>query len=233
MRYMYSDRGQGAASQRSRLRTLKVHAQRHGWLSALLLLILQPLENSKILRIGYVFVTSTAPVSPEPKVDVDQLTARLLDEKEIRQRASRNEDWFFREAVERSLQRGERCFGAYIGDQLATSIWYTEKPLMQLGAVLVMPPGMVFSHRRFTKPEWRGRKIAVWAGWHGRAALHATGTLWTCGVIYATNASSMASSRKGGGQIVGRILQFGPDRWRLSFLSRMDPRCPVIRVTGS
>ncbi|MFM7783629.1 MAG: hypothetical protein ACKPE6_03125 [Gammaproteobacteria bacterium] len=156
------------------------------------------------------------------------MEARFLEESEVRELSAAGADWFFPAAVERSLARGERCFGLFADGQLATTIWYSPGPLKQFGLELEAIPRSVFAHRRFTKPEWRGKNLAGWSGLHGRARLREEGIDWILGTIYATNASSIRQSNKMDGRCVGWILQLGPDRLGWSILIPKKPGDPLV-----
>lgn len=205
--------------------TLRQHLARHGLCSTLGLLILQPLENLRVLRIGRIHVSPTTPPSVSPLSVPWSLDARFLSEDEVRELVTSGEDWFFPGAVEKSLRRGERCFALFANGSLATTIWYSPGPLEQFGLQLTASPNACFAHRRYTRPEWRGRNLATWASLFGRERLCAEGVNWTIGTIYTTNASSIAQSLKTGAQRVGWIFRVGPDSWNWSLLIATHPHC--------
>ena len=221
---------------RPRLSTLSQHLERHGLSSVVWLLLLQPLENWRILRIGRIHVSSTAAPSTLPSLPRYQIQARFLEAHEIRPLAAEGANWFFPQAVECSLVRGERCFGLFVDGQLATSIWYSPGPLKQFGLELEAIPRSVFAHRRFTNPEWRGKGLAPLAAVYGRALLREEGIDRTIGTIYATNTSSIRASTKSGSRCIGWIVQIGPDRlgWSILIPKRTgDPQIPkILRRTG-
>ena len=147
---------------RSRLRTLRRHAQYHGVWSAAALLVLQPLQQLRVLRIGGVFRTPTASRSDLPTT-TPALEVRFLDESEIAQLVAAGTGWFFPEAVARSLARGERCVAVIRDGSVVHSRWIAPGPLRQMGVDLEVPPDTMFVQRIFTSPEARGAGLAVHA----------------------------------------------------------------------
>jgi hypothetical protein len=214
---------------RSRWRTLVHHAQRHGIVSAISLLVLHPLERFSILRIGGVYRTPTASPDSCPPL-VEGMEARFLSGAEIEAQVRAGAPWFFPLAVARSQASGERCFAILERGTVSCSRWIAPGPLRQLGVDLVAPPHSLFLHRIFTMPEARGRGLAGVAKMYSDVTLRAEGVEWTLSTILATNGSSIALSRKSGATRVGWIVQVGPDEWNLAWLFRTSEDCPQALI---
>lgn len=211
---------------RSPLRTVLTHVQRHGLLAMWALILFEPLRRLHLLWVGGIYRTSTQ--GPESLQAVDpRLEARFLDEAEILALVRSESDWFFPEAVRRSLARGERCFAVLVDGLAVSTRWYASGPLRQFGVHLRAPADTRFEHRVYTHEQWRGQGLAFFAQVHGCEKLRADGIAWTIATIEATNASSVAAFRKAGAERVGWIVQFGPDAWRCSLIIRTSSACPT------
>lgn len=214
-----------AVPERSRLRTLIRHARYHGVWSAAVLVVLQPLQHLRLLRVGGVYRSPTTRRSDLP-AEESKLDARFLDEAEVRKLVEAGAEWFFPEAVKKSLLRGERCFAVLVEGQVVNSRWIAPGPLRQFGVYLVAASNTLFEQRVFTSPVARGAGLATRAQRLVGAQLREEGIEWTLATIDVVNAASIAAFRKAGAHRVGWIVQLGPDSWGLARLIRTSSACP-------
>jgi GNAT superfamily N-acetyltransferase len=146
---------------RRKAATVVAHFQRYGSRAGLRMLIGDSLERIGLVQIGVFYTLPNFVDALRITTEIDGLQIRQLGADEIRQRASRKEDWFFEGAVGESLDRGDVCIGGYIGNTLVSSGWFTTGPIRVLNRTLQLPADTVFEYRLYTKPEFRGRRLNV------------------------------------------------------------------------
>jgi hypothetical protein len=105
-----------------------------------------------------------------------------------------------------ALGRGDRCFGLFDGDRLASFGWYSNQPThISDGLVLHFDPVWVYMYKGFTHPDYRGRRL------HGigmslalRAASEA-GSRGLISYVKSNNFQSLRSIERMGYRIFGDI----------------------------
>jgi hypothetical protein len=199
-----------------KIKSLKRHNIRFGFISSLRMIIFKPLENLHWLRIGYCYAYVLKDKYDEILPDLPVFELRPLKTQELQDLTLKNEDWFFPDAIEISMARGDTCFGIIVNEDVACSVWATTKPLKQLGVVLVPVTNGFISYRAFTKPQYRGKRLLTAVRNCMMRHFKELSFVWSFNVIYSTNASSIASNRYEGCKRIGTIIQIGPDRWGLS-----------------
>lgn len=216
-----------------KLETIKSHYNRYGFFSTVHVVTFQPLEKVKLLRVGYCHSLSIDGVSTKVYPEALGIEVRELTRPEIRALANRAEDWFFKTAVETSLERGDVCFGAILDGEVICSAWGTTAPLLQFGLLLVPPEDGFFEYRLFTKPEYRGQRIQVAVRSLMLQHFKERGFHWYFNTMYWTNTSSIAGARRIGFHRVATIVQIGPDSWNLSRILFQDKSPLVVVRKGS
>lgn len=182
---------------------------RHGPLAGARLLVGLPLSERKLLSVGICYALPDAALALAGTPSVPGLCVRPLSTDEVLERSERRDDWFFRGAVEDSLARGDRCFGGYMDGDLVTSSWYATKPVFALGSFIGFAPDCVWSHRLFTKREFRGRGLSTALKREAFAALAAEGFTTSLNVVEWTNDSSRRLQRKNGYRRVATLICLG------------------------
>jgi GNAT superfamily N-acetyltransferase len=193
-------------------RALLSHARRHGWLAGGRLLVRESLAQAGALRVGICYALEDAAAKLENLPPVAGLQIRRLHPDEARVFGAAGEDWFLPGYIEQSLQRGDDCFGAFVDGTLACSGWYARAPILQFGGVIGFPDDVVWEHRIFTRPEFRGRGLA--ASIKAPAARHyrEQGRTTMLATVEWTNDASRCLYRRLGSRAIATILQLGRGR---------------------
>ena len=200
-------------------RTLQDYRLRFGSVAASHYMLFQSLCRHHIVRVGICTARSIDEALREgPRVELSGFTARQLSTEEVRACVARGEDWFYTSDLERSIARGDKCWGAFDGDVLVSSIWFAAERRNQLGLNLQPPPVGNIGHRMITRPDYRGRRISEFLKDTALKKYWKSGIRWASGTVFSTNYPSLASSRHRGGRWVGLIVQLGPDSWRCSWM---------------
>lgn len=135
-----------------------------------------------------------------------------------------------------ALGRGDRCFGIFDGDRVASYGWYASKPPNRFNDELdvVFDPGWVFMYKGYTLPEYRGRKLHALGMARALAAVTDEGHEGLISCVEAVNGASLRSCDRMGYQIFGTVkickwvaddrLRLGPlSAWRIRASSGCTP----------
>jgi GNAT superfamily N-acetyltransferase len=203
-----------------KLGTLRAHVEWHGAFAGLRLLAGEPLDRLGVLRVAVCYALPDAALAlSRLAVNSDpELVIRPLSVEEVRDRSVRREDWFFRDAVERSIARGELCIGGYLNGVLATSVWFGSKPVPVMGSSIGFARDCVWQHRGFTRPEFRGRGLHALVIKQGFAFYAGQGYTTILNTIIWTNDSSRRLHRRLGYRHAGTLIRIGADRSGKTFL---------------
>ena len=187
-----------------------------------------PLARLGVIKIGYVLAFDIGAENRAGLTCPAGVEVRELRHDEARNLAARREGWFFPQAVDESLSRGDRCFAVLVDGVVACSNWCSVQPLSQFGLLLKPPRDGFFEHRLFTTPEFRGRRLQALLREFVMEVHSAEGYRWYLNTMYSTNSSSLRAAFKLGFRRVGTIILLGPDSWGLKRL--INARNPVVEV---
>lgn len=207
---------------RRRARTVMTHFRRHGSKAGLRMLLGETLDRTGLVRIAVLYTLPDSIGALEASAQVSGLHIRRLDASEVRLRASRMEDWFFKGAVDESLARGDLCLGGYLDDSLVCSNWFTVRPIRVLGRMLQLPKGTVFEYRCFTKPQYRGRGLAAALKLPAARIYAGRGFTSFLNTVMWTNDASRRLNERMGYRRAGAIVKLGPFN-RLTYLVGSTP----------
>ncbi|SCY12734.1 hypothetical protein [Thiohalorhabdus denitrificans] len=146
-----------------------------------------------------------------------------------------------REVLQRRMDSGDRCLGAFLGEELVGFLWYAEDLYREDEARCTyrLPPGGVAAWDYDVYIDPRRRLSPVFARlWDEAAArFRATGVQGTFSRISAFNTPSLASQYRLGGRKWGTVTFLRLGNWQLAF-SSLAPRLhlsrraePVYRMT--
>lgn len=112
--------------------------------------------------------------------------------------------------VDRLLQAGEECFGAFVNGVLASYLWFSPGPAHLAGDVFVhFDPLYAYSRWAFTRTDYRGRRLHAICKRSALAAFAARGRHGILSVVDALNFQSLDAAAHLGCARVGR-LGIGP-----------------------
>jgi hypothetical protein len=117
------------------------------------------------------------------------------------------------------LERGHRCFGAWLDDRLVATRWFAtgRAPIEYLGREVPLQPGELYLYELFTAQDVRGHSVTRAAGAGVVAALSSEGARRLVGAVLPENRPVRRAYEKGGWSIVGRIGFVRLGRWRRDF----------------
>ena len=155
----------------------------------------------------------------------DDYTCRFMAADELRQIADDEVYLMSSEFIEDALARGDRCYGIFDGDKLASYGWYTSTGPNQFNEELeiVFDPGWVYMYRGYTLPEYRGQKLHAAGMSRALAAVTAEGQEGLISCVDGLNGPSLRSCARMGYRIFGsvKVCRWFAAEWvRLGPLSR-------------
>lgn len=140
-------------------KTVTGHFRRHGAAAGFRLLLGEPLSRLGLLHVCGIYALHDAVRRLHSLPIPAGLDVRALTPQEVRQYVQNREPWFFPAGVQSSLARGDQCFAGFLGGQLVCHGWFATRPLPVLRAQLGFAEDVVWEHRLFTKPQFRGLGI--------------------------------------------------------------------------
>lgn len=214
-----------------KLETVLNHWRRHGPVSGIRLIAGEALEKTGLLDVGICYALEDAASALKRMRFPEGFTCRELGEGEIRDRASRREDWFFPKAMETCLARGDRCFGTFLDGRLASSCWIALRPLRMLGAIVEFPDDCAWEHLIYTKPEFRGRGLAATMKVRVAQELAMSGRLTLLNTVRWTNDASRRLHERIGYRSFATLVHVGPASvGRTWLIGGHDMRLRISRV---
>lgn len=136
-----------------------------------------------------------------PSVDVDY---RFVDADRLRREAGAEGSGLTLEDVERQLAAGEECFGAFVGDVLASYVWFSPGPAHLAGRIFVhFDPSYALSRWAFTRKDHRGLHLHPLCKQKALEVYTARGRRGILSVVHAWNFPSLNAAAQLGCVRVG------------------------------
>lgn len=190
-------------------------------------------------------VSKRETVHPDFLDDGDRLTWRFLDDRQLAELAAQPDGTLTPSAARAAIARGDECFGAFDGDQLACYAWYSNQPTDDDGLTVQFSPDYVYSYAAVTLPEYRGRRLHPIRMNRVLREYLARGRKGIVSTIDSQNFRALRGAAKLGVEEIGYVvvLKFGNRAWtyassgcrRHGFsLSMPEPAPPAeLAATGS
>lgn len=142
-----------------------------------------------------------------------------------------------REKVDSLLGSGEECVGAFVGDVLASHIWFSPGPAHLAGNVFVhFDPAYAFSRWAFTREEFRGQQLHAACKQKALEIYTGKGRQGILSVVYAWNFPSLNAAAGLGcirvgwmGMVAGKVWTSAGCRRAGMWLGTLDQRESVDR----
>ncbi len=108
--------------------------------------------------------------------------------------------------VAEALAKGDRCYGAWIGDQLACYCWFAANTtLVNEELLLHFDPQWHYGYKMLTLPAFRSHRLAAAVATQAMVALVAAGSKGLIVLVNVNNYSSLKATFRMGFQKVGRM----------------------------
>jgi GNAT superfamily N-acetyltransferase len=109
--------------------------------------------------------------------------------------------------IDEALARGDRCYGALLGDAVASFAWYATRPTpIDDERCVHFGDDLVYMYKAFTLPEHRGQGLHAASVTHALAAYAREGYRGLVCYIESTNFSSVRAHHRIGFRDFGQIL---------------------------
>jgi ribosomal protein S18 acetylase RimI-like enzyme len=138
--------------------------------------------------------------------------ARFLTPKEVRRLARDPANQLSPEFADRAAGGRDFCCGAIHGDRLTSYGWYalgSVEPEHAAGAALGLPPGVAYTYKVFTHPDFRGRRLNAACMGAALEALGSRGVDRLVSLVHWSNEASLRSCERLGFRRLG-LLVVGP-----------------------
>ena len=217
------------------------------WCHSLLRLLYQVCQRLMTLDVTHLMRLDHDKVQL-PLSEVPDCSFRFLTAADVNRLSQEPSNELSEEFAQRIALRGDRCFAALAGDQLAAYAWYAHGSVepehnrgatLNSGVGLSFPSEMAFMYKGFTHPEFRGR--GLYGHVNGRALdeLSREGICTVVATADWSNRSAMTSCWRVGYQDVGRIWRGGWGHWTTTLMPRAanaigirTPDEPAASVAG-
>jgi GNAT superfamily N-acetyltransferase len=172
------------------LRTLAHYAAR----------ILHHLARAQVMWVLCLEPASAVP----PDLEVSDLEFGVVEEERLRREARDPGSGLTPEGVEAEIAKGDVCYGAYVGGELASYLFVAEGPTeLPDGVVVDYDPSWAFSRWAYTRPEYRGLHLHSALKTHALEAVVRRGRRGILSLVSATNFESLHAGRRIGCHRVG------------------------------
>jgi len=215
----------------SKTRTVKGFYARHGLISTIILIGIQPLWSLGLFRAGYILCARPCWGEPPPNHGEGSVEHRFLTKAEIGDLGDPSISEFPSYVSDLGISRGDPCFGSFVFGELASVLWLAETPFVQWGSLLLFPEKHAFTHSHFTLKRFRGRRLQ---GQSLHAVMQAMATRGLDGLlctIDVTNPASVKGVKRAGYRKVGMVMQLG-SKGRVFTLLSPSARRFGFRVSG-
>lgn len=159
-------------------------------------------------------------------------TCRFLTAEELQPLADVEANRLPSKLIDTALARGDRCYGIFDGDKLASYGWYTSTGPNQFNDELeiTFDPGWVYMYHGFTLPEYRGQKLHAVGMSRALEAITDEGYAGLISCVDAVNRPSLRSCARMGYRIFGSVTVW---RWLAADRSGLGPLASYrIRATA-
>ena len=140
---------------------------------------------------------------PPPSVMVEY---RCVAPERLREEAADPQSGLLAEDLEAALADGEECFGAFIGDVLASYLWFSPSRAHLQGNVFVrFDPAFAYSRWAFTRTSYRGLRLNALCKRRALDVFSTRGKRGILSVVSAINFDSLKSATRVGSERVGLL----------------------------
>jgi hypothetical protein len=147
---------------------------------------------------------------PDVAADLMQIPAgfsgRFVSKAELLQLAAKPEYDLERDWIERTMARGDRCYGLFEGDRLASYGWYSKQPTnLSEDLAFAFDPRDVYMYKGLTLDAYRGKRLHGIGMAKALEAYVAEGSRGIVSYVESHNFSSLKSCERLGYRSLGTI----------------------------
>jgi hypothetical protein len=130
----------------------------------------------------------------------------FLSDAQVLDVSRRSPKLFSAEFAARARANGDRCYGVFDRDQLASFGWYSHRPTtFDERFLAVFDPRYVYMHNGYTLPKYRGRHLHALGKAHALSAFIEQGFQGMLSYTESSNHASLRSAQRLGKKRFGRI----------------------------
>ena len=146
--------------------------------------------------------------------------ARFVSPAELAAAALAGVHDFTPEFLERAIARGDRCYGIFDGDTLASHGWYAQQPTpINEHYLLHFDPDHTYMFKGYTLPAYRGKRLHAIGMCRALRAFTEEGKRGLVSYVASNNFASLRSVARMGYQIFGNLYLARTGKHALAFAS--------------
>jgi hypothetical protein len=131
---------------------------------------------------------------------------QFLAEDHLRELAKNPENKLSQSLVETALGKGDECYGALDGDELACYGWYSNSPTFDNGLTVHFSPEYIYMYAGATQPKYRGQRLHAIGMNRALREYLARGFKGLVSYVDSHNFSSLKSVYRMGYRDIGRVV---------------------------
>jgi hypothetical protein len=202
------------------VRQLRENAGRHGVRAALYDLQCRAVNRVVSLDILRAMRVLLADVKSAEMFDAPGFQARFLSAAELEAKAREGTHDFGPEFLERARVRGDRCYGIFDGDTLASHGWYAQRSTpIDAHYMLHFDSAFTYMFKGYTLPEYRGKRLHAIGMCRALRAFTEEGKKGLVSYVASNNFASLKSVARMGYRIFGNLYLARAGQHALAFAS--------------
>ncbi|HVU51889.1 MAG TPA: GNAT family acetyltransferase [Polyangia bacterium] len=202
------------------IRRLRETASRYGARAALHDLRCRAVNRLLSVDILRAIRVSMADVPSPDMFDAPGFEARFLSPGELEAKAREGTHDFSLEFLERARQRGDRCYGIFDGDTLASHGWYAERATpIDERYMLHFDSAFTYMFKGWTLPAYRGQRLHAIGMCRALRAFTEEGKKGLVSYVASNNFASLRSVARMGYRIFGNLYLARAGTHALAFAS--------------
>jgi hypothetical protein len=163
---------------------------------------------------------SMADVTSAEMFDAPGFEARFLSNAELHAKAREGTHDFSPEFLEHARARGDRCYGIFDGDALASHGWYAERSTpIDAHYMLHFDPSYTYMFKGYTLPAYRGKRLHAIGMCRALRAFTEEGKNGLVSYVASNNFASLKSVARMGYRIFGNLFLARAGKHAVAFAS--------------
>jgi hypothetical protein len=188
------------------MRQLRETSARYGARAALYDLHFRVVNRVVSFNVLRAMRVSMADVPSGEMFEAPGFDARFLSPAELEAKAREGTHDFSREFLAQARERGDRCYGIFDGDTLASHGWYAERSTaINEHYMLHFDPAYTYMFKGYTIPAYRGQRLHAIGMCRALRAFTEEGKKGLVSYVASNNFASLRSVARMGYQIFGNL----------------------------
>jgi hypothetical protein len=199
---------------------LRENAGRYGARAAVYDLHVRALNRVMSFDVLRAMRVSMADVTSAEMFDAPGFDARFLSNAELHAKAHEGTHDFSPEFLERARERGDRCYGIFDGDTLASHGWYAQRSTpIDAHYMLHFDPSYTYLFKGYTLPAYRGQRLHAIGMCRALRAFTEEGKKGLVSYVASNNFASLKSVARMGYRIFGNLYLARAGQHAVAFAS--------------